>query len=63
MGNRRRQGNVTPLKVNNHTIEDLMDSEGSKTSVSEFKRMISMYKEFKEEIQNQANEFQKNMDK
>jgi hypothetical protein len=27
MGNKRRQGNMTPQKVNNHTIEEMVDSE------------------------------------
>jgi hypothetical protein len=27
-GNRIRQGTITPQKVNGHTIEDLVDSEG-----------------------------------
>jgi hypothetical protein len=58
MGNRRRQGNMTPQKVNNHTIEDLMSSEGDENSVSRFKRMmIRMFKEFKEDTQKE------NMDK
>jgi hypothetical protein len=35
MGNKRRQGNVTPQKVSNHTIDDLVDSEGYKYSAAE----------------------------
>jgi hypothetical protein len=27
MGNRRRQGTMTPQKVTNHTIENLVDSK------------------------------------
>jgi hypothetical protein len=37
MGNRKKQGNMTPPKVNNHT-RDLMDSEGYETSVSLLKK-------------------------
>jgi hypothetical protein len=47
---------MTLRKVNNHTIEDLMDSEGDEISVFKFKRMM-MFKEFKEDIQKQVNEF------
>jgi hypothetical protein len=51
MGNRRRQGTMTPWKVNKHTIEDLVDSEGDETSASQIKRMIfRMLKELKEDI-------------
>jgi hypothetical protein len=28
MGEKKRQGNITPQKANNHTVEDLVDSEG-----------------------------------
>jgi hypothetical protein len=55
----RRQENMTPQKVNNSTIEDLMDSEGDVTSVFTFKRiMIRISMELKEDIQKQVNEFQ-----
>jgi hypothetical protein len=58
MGNRRRQGNTTLQKVN-YTIEDLI--EGNETSISKFKRMIiTMFEEFKEDIQNQVSEFLEN---
>jgi hypothetical protein len=40
MGNKRRQGNMTPQKVNNHTIKHLMNSRGDETSVSKFKSMM-----------------------
>jgi hypothetical protein len=51
MRNKRMQGNMTPQKINNHTKEDLMDSEGDETSVSKFKRkIIRMSKVFKEDI-------------
>jgi hypothetical protein len=63
-GNRRSQGNITPKKVNNHIIEDLVDSEGEEASFSEFKgMMIKMFKELKGDIQKQFNEFQESMDK
>jgi hypothetical protein len=35
--NRRRQKNVTPQMVSNHTIEDLLDSKADETPVSEVK--------------------------
>jgi hypothetical protein len=44
MGNRRRNGNTTPQKVNNHTVEDLVDSDGDEISVSEVKRMLKSLK-------------------
>jgi hypothetical protein len=54
---RRKQGNMTPQKVNNHTIKDLMDSEEDETSVSEhMTMMIRMIKEVKEDLQKQVNE-------
>jgi hypothetical protein len=28
IGRKRRQGNMTPQKANNHTIGDLLDNEG-----------------------------------
>jgi hypothetical protein len=52
MSNRRRQGNMIPEKVNSHTIEDLADSEGNESSVSEVQRMmIRMFKKLKEDIE------------
>jgi hypothetical protein len=54
MGNRRSQGSITSQKVNNHTIEELIDSEVDETSVSKFKGiMISMFKDLEEDIQKQ----------
>jgi hypothetical protein len=41
MGNRRKQGIMIPQNVNNHTKEDLLESEGNGTSVSQFKRMMT----------------------
>jgi hypothetical protein len=46
-GNKIRQGNMTPQKVNNHTIEDLVESEGDEFPVAEVRRMFN---EFKEEL-------------
>jgi hypothetical protein len=58
------QGNMTPQNIYNYTIEDLVDSEGDKTSVSELRRMmIRVFKELKENIQKQINKSQENMDK
>jgi hypothetical protein len=52
MRNKTRQGNMTLPKVNNHTIEDLVDKEGDEISVAEIKIMITvMFKELKEDIQ------------
>jgi hypothetical protein len=54
MENKRRQGNMTPQKVHNHTVEDLVDSEWEESSVSGVRRMITrMFKKSKEEIQKQ----------
>lgn len=40
---------MTLQKVNNHPIENLVDSEGDENSDSEFKRMmIRMFNEFKD---------------
>jgi SOS response regulatory protein OraA/RecX len=56
MGNKRSQENMTAQKINNHTIEDLVDSEGDESSVAEAKRMITrMFKELKEDVQKQLN--------
>jgi hypothetical protein len=56
-GNRKRQRDMIPEKVNNHTTKDLMDREGDETSVSIFNRMmIRMIKEVKEDTQKQVNE-------
>jgi hypothetical protein len=63
MVNRRMQGNMFPPKVNIHTVKDLGDSERDETSVSKFKRMIRIFKELKEVIQKEVNDFQVNMDK
>jgi hypothetical protein len=58
------QGNMSPQSIYNYTIEDLVDSEGDKTSVSELRRMmIRVFKELKENIQKQINKSQENMDK
>jgi molybdenum-dependent DNA-binding transcriptional regulator ModE len=55
---------MTLQKANNHTIEDLVDSEGDESSVAEVRRMmIRMFNELKEDIQKQFNESQENMDK
>jgi hypothetical protein len=55
---------VTPQKVHqNHTIEDLVESERDESSVAEVRRiMIRMLTELKEDIQKQLNESQENMD-
>jgi hypothetical protein len=41
--NRRSQDNMTPQKINNYTIEDLVDSEGDENSVSVFKKMFKKF--------------------
>jgi formylmethanofuran dehydrogenase subunit E-like metal-binding protein len=61
MGNRKRQGNMTPQNVNNHTTGDLMDSRRDETSVSKLKMMVRMIKEFQEDKQKQVKEIQENM--
>jgi hypothetical protein len=68
MGRKRMQENMTPQKTNNHTIEDLMQSEGNKSPVADLRRMMTrMFNELKEELkenmQKQLNEYQENTDK
>jgi hypothetical protein len=59
MGNKRRQGNMTPQKVNSHTIEDLVDSEGNESAVADIRKITRMSKELKDDLQKQLNESQK----
>jgi hypothetical protein len=54
MGNRTRQENMTPQKVNNHTMKDLMDSKRDKTKLK--RMMIRMIKEVKKDMQKQIQE-------
>jgi hypothetical protein len=35
MGNKRRQGNMTPQKGNNHKIEVLLENKGDEYSVEQ----------------------------
>jgi hypothetical protein len=63
MRNKRRQGNMTPQKVDNHTVEDFVGSEGDESLVSEVRKMIRMFNELKENIQKQLNESQENRNK
>jgi acetyl-CoA carboxylase alpha subunit len=54
---------MTLQKVNNHTIEDLMDSERDGFSDAEARRMMTrMFNELKEDIQ-QLNESKENTGK
>jgi hypothetical protein len=54
-GEKRRQGNTTPQKANNKTIEDLVESEEGESSVTDVRRMmIRMFYELKEDIQNNS---------
>jgi hypothetical protein len=59
MRHKRMQGNMTPQNVTNHTIEDLMDSEGDESPLVR-RMMIRMFneltEELKEDIQKQLNE-------
>jgi hypothetical protein len=53
---------MTPQKVNNRTIEDLVDSEGDEYPVGEVRRMmIGMFNELKEDMQKHLKESQENM--
>jgi hypothetical protein len=46
---------MTPQKVKNHIIKNMLDSEGAETSVSQIKRMMKrMFKEFKEDTENKS---------
>jgi hypothetical protein len=57
IGNKRSLGNMTPQKVNNHTIEGLTESEQDESSDAEVRRMmIRMLNELKEDVQKQLNE-------
>jgi hypothetical protein len=59
MGYKRRQGNMAPQNVNNHTIEDLVDNDRDGSSITEVRRMIvRMFKELKKELSKQLNESQ-----
>jgi hypothetical protein len=64
MGEKRRQGNGTPQKADNNTIEDLVESESDESSVADVRRMmIITFNELKDDIQKQLNESQENTDK
>jgi molybdenum-dependent DNA-binding transcriptional regulator ModE len=64
MGRKRRQGNMTPQKTNNNIIEDLVESKGDESPVTDIRRMIiRMFNELKEGIQKQFNDSQENKDK
>jgi hypothetical protein len=66
MRNKIRQGNMTPQKVNNHTIENLVDSKGDKSPIAEVRRMmIRIFNELKTELKKdkQLIESQENTDK
>jgi hypothetical protein len=41
MGRQRRQGNITPQKINNDIIEDLVESEGDESPVADFRRIMT----------------------
>jgi hypothetical protein len=57
--NMRKQGNMTPPRVNNSTVRDTNDSEVDESLDKEFKRMIIiMIKESKETMSKCLNEFQ-----
>jgi peptidyl-tRNA hydrolase len=54
---------MTPQKANSYTIEDFVVSERTESSVADIRKMmIRMFKELKEIIQKQLNEFQEKMD-
>jgi hypothetical protein len=60
----KRQGNMTPQKLNNHTTKDLNGSKEDEISISRLKRMIkSMINEMKEDIHEQLSEIKENMNK
>jgi hypothetical protein len=51
--NRKKQGNINPQKVNNHTMKNLKDNEGDEISVSELKiiLIIIIINEIKKDMQ------------
>jgi hypothetical protein len=60
--NKRMQGNMNPKKINNYTIEDLVDSEEDESSDAKVKRIIiRMFTELKKNIQKQLYVSQENM--
>jgi Arc/MetJ-type ribon-helix-helix transcriptional regulator len=54
---------MTPQKANNHTIEDLVESEEYESTVAEVRRLLRMFTELKKDIQKQLSESQDNTDK
>jgi hypothetical protein len=49
---KRRQANLTPQKAYNHTIKDLVESEGEESPVADIGRMmIRMFSELKKELE------------
>jgi hypothetical protein len=54
IGNKRRQGNMIPQKVNNHKIEDMVDSEGDKYSGTEVRRITRMLRSLKRTYKNNS---------
>jgi hypothetical protein len=54
---------MTPQKANNHTVEDLVDSEREESPVSDVRRMIIRMFEELIELQKQLNEYQEDTDK
>jgi hypothetical protein len=54
---------MTPQNVNNHITKVLIDSEGDEISISEFKRMVIMINEMKEDMHKQFNEIKEYMNK
>jgi hypothetical protein len=55
MENKRIHGDMIPQKVNNHTIEDLVGSEGEESSHAEVRKTrIKMFKELKEDYRNNS---------
>jgi hypothetical protein len=54
---------MTPQKVNNYIIENVVDSEGDDSFAKARRKITRMFKEIKEDLQKQLNESQDNIDK
>jgi hypothetical protein len=62
--NIKRQGNMTPQKIDNHTTKDLNDSEGDEILSFKLKRiMIIMINEMKKEMYKHLNKIKEDTNK
>jgi hypothetical protein len=51
MGRKRKQGNITPQKMNNKVIEDLVENEGDEFPVAVLRRMmVRIFNELRKDL-------------